>query len=78
MERYLNGEIVDTPDYNTKSLTDAIWYFSNATATQKSCGQAWLNLGIARMQAQQYDAATTALSQVRTSLIYMNMSKKHR
>lgn len=63
MERYLNAEIVNLPDYNIKSLMDAIWYFKNATTIQKDCAQGWLNLGIAQMQAQKYDAAADALQQ---------------
>lgn len=70
MERYLAGPLSNLPDYNDKSLVDAIWYFSNATSVQASCGQAWLNLGIARMQARQYDAAGSALSKVRF-LLYL-------
>lgn len=61
MERYLDGEVVDLPDYNTKSLMDAIWYFRNATTVQKDCGVAWLNLGVSLMQNQNYDEASLAL-----------------
>ena len=65
MERYLDGEVVDLPDYNTKSLMDAIWYFRNATTVQKDCGVAWLNLGVSLMQNQNYDEASLALGKVR-------------
>jgi len=67
MERYLDGEIVNLPDYNTKSLMDAIWYFRNATAVQSDCGQAWLNLGVAQMQKTDFDDAIASLTKVRTA-----------
>lgn len=62
MERYLNAEIINLPDYNSKSLMDAIWYFKNATAVQKDCAVAWMNLGISQMQKQLYTDALESLN----------------
>jgi len=62
MERYLDGDLRTIPDYNYKSLEDAIWYFGNATNVQNDCGQAYLNLGIALLQDKQYEASVKALS----------------
>lgn len=66
MERFLGGDLTGLPDYNKKSLMDAIWYFRNATAVQSDCGLAHLHLGIALLQAEQNDASVSALEKVRT------------
>jgi hypothetical protein len=68
MERYLAGDLRDVPEYNAKSLVDAMWYFKNATRAESTCGQAWLNLGISSMQAQQYDEAADAFGKARIYL----------
>lgn len=69
MERYLNAEIINLPDYNSKSLMDAIWYFKNATAVQKDCAVAWMNLGISQMQKQLYTDALESLNKVCLSYV---------
>lgn len=67
MERYLGGDLTGLPDYNKKSIMDAIWYFRNATTIQSDCGVAQLNLGIALLQDGQFEASATALEKVRTN-----------
>lgn len=66
MERFLGGDLTGLPDYNKKSLLDAIWYFKNATAVQSDCGLAHLHLGIALLQDEQNEASASALEKVRT------------
>lgn len=78
MERYLNGDLTALPDYNKKSLMDAIWYFRNATTVQTDCGVAQLNLGIALLQAEQYDASVTALEKVRPYPSILRSNKRAR
>lgn len=67
MERFLNGDLEMLPDYNKKSLMDAIWYFKNATKADISpCPIALLNLGISLVQNQQFDDAISSLEKVRS------------
>src|SRR5690606_30613247 len=64
MVRFLNGDLSGMPDYNRNSLIDAEKYFEKALQLDKTCAQAHVNLGFAKLALEKYNEAPVLFEEV--------------